>query len=175
MRRDLRSEKVLAGIKKGDSAVVFDWLMAALSYQGISDQVAYDYMQAHGRATWRDIEHGIAGDASCPKLASYWHFHDCRYEKSSRTCTQPDHINDCPLPCHDLRNGHLNQLAYSLFLFIRDLADGDLVGWKLEESCCCRQRRTSTTGVSMPGRPRGRWHIGRADPSVTKRVITIML
>jgi len=129
MRRDLRSEKVLAGIKKGDSAVVFDWLMAALSYQGISDQVAYDYMQAHGRATWRDIEHGIAGDASCPKLASYWHFHDCRYEKSSRTCTQPDHINDCPLPCHDLRNGHLNQLAYSLFLFIRDLVDDDLVGW----------------------------------------------
>jgi hypothetical protein len=28
-----------------------------------------------------------------------------------------------------LRNGHLNQTAYSLFLFIRDLADGDLIGW----------------------------------------------
>jgi hypothetical protein len=28
-----------------------------------------------------------------------------------------------------LRNGHLNQAAYSLFLFIRDLADGDLIGW----------------------------------------------
>jgi hypothetical protein len=28
-----------------------------------------------------------------------------------------------------LRNGHLNQLAYSLYLFIRDVADGDLVGW----------------------------------------------
>jgi hypothetical protein len=28
-----------------------------------------------------------------------------------------------------LRNGHLNQTAYSLFLFIRDIADGDLIGW----------------------------------------------
>jgi hypothetical protein len=28
-----------------------------------------------------------------------------------------------------LRNGHLNQLAYSLYLFIRDIADGDLIGW----------------------------------------------
>ena len=35
----------------------------------------------------------------------------------------------CPLPSHDLRNGHLNQAAYSLFLFIRDIVDGDLIGW----------------------------------------------
>ena len=33
------------------------------------------------------------------------------------------------MPSHDLRNGHLNQAAYSLFLFIRDLANGDLIGW----------------------------------------------
>jgi hypothetical protein len=35
----------------------------------------------------------------------------------------------CPVPTHNLRNGHLNQLAYSLYLFIRDIADGDLIGW----------------------------------------------
>ena len=33
------------------------------------------------------------------------------------------------MPKHLLRNGRLNQRAYSLFLFIRDIADGDLVGW----------------------------------------------
>jgi hypothetical protein len=103
--------------------------MAALSYQGISDQVAYDYMEKHGRASWRDIDQRLAHGVSCPKLKSYWHFHDCRYEKSSRTCAEPDHISRCPLPSHDLRNGHLNQIAYSLFLFIRDVADGDLIGW----------------------------------------------
>ena len=103
--------------------------MAALSYQGIADAVAYDYMERHGRATWRDIDQKLAAGASCPKLKSYWHFHGCRYEKASRTCTEPEHIGACPLPSHDLRNGHLNQIAYSLFLFIRDIADGDLVGW----------------------------------------------
>ena len=34
-----------------------------------------------------------------------------------------------PLPRHPLRNGRLNQTAYSLFLFIRDIAGGDIVGW----------------------------------------------
>jgi hypothetical protein len=41
----------------------------------------------------------------------------------------PKHRPGCPLPRHDLRNGRLNQTAYSLFLFMRDLADGDFVGW----------------------------------------------
>ena len=103
--------------------------MAALSYQGIADAVAYDYMERHGRAAWRDIDQKLGRGVSCPKLKSYWHFHGCRYEKASRTCAEPEHIGACPLPSHDLRNGHLNQAAYSLFLFIRDLADGDLIGW----------------------------------------------
>ena len=103
--------------------------MAALSYQGIADAVAYDYMERHGRAAWRDIDQKLGRGASCPKLKSYWHFHGCRYEKASRTCAEPEHIGACPLPSHDLRNGHLNQAAYSLFLFIRDIADGDLIGW----------------------------------------------
>ena len=60
---------------------------------------------------------------------TYWAFHACRYEKTSRTCAEPDHIATCPLPTHRLRNGHLNQIAYSLYLFIRDVAGGDLVGW----------------------------------------------
>src|SRR6266404_2306712 len=68
-------------------------------------------------------------DSTCPKLKSYWHFHDCRYDKISRTCAEPDHIRRCPVPKHDLRNGRLNQTAYSLYLFVRDVADGDLVSW----------------------------------------------
>src|ERR1700730_5857158 len=129
IRADLRAEKVRAAIRHHNTAAVFDWLMAGLSYQGISNQVAYDYMERHGRAAWRDIEQKLGRGASCPKLKSYWHFHDCRYDKVSRTCAEPDRIDCCPLPKHVLRNGRLNQTAYSLFLFIRDVADGDLVGW----------------------------------------------
>src|ERR1700736_623216 len=129
IRADLRAEKVRAAIRNRDTCPVFDWLMAGLSYQGISNQVAHDYMERHGRAAWHDIEQKLGRGASCPKLESYWHFHDCRYDKVSRTCAEPDHIRRCPLPKHVLRNGRLNQTAYSLFLFIRDVADGDLIGW----------------------------------------------
>jgi hypothetical protein len=129
IRAELRSEGVPSAIRHHDTAPLFDWLLAALSYQGISDRVAYDYMERHGRAQWCDIEQKLSAGTTCPKLQSYWHFHDCRYDKLSRTCGEPDHIGACPVPSHDLRNGRLNQTAYSLYLFIRDIADGDLVGW----------------------------------------------
>ena len=92
IRADLQADKVRAAIRNRDTAAVFDWLMAALSYQGISDQVAYDYMEQHGRAAWRDIDQKLGRGVSCPKLKSYWHFHGCRYDKVSRTCAEPDHI-----------------------------------------------------------------------------------
>ena len=65
----------------------------------------------------------------CPKLASYWHFDQCGYQKSACSCAQPQHFQLCQLPRHRFRNGRLNQTAYSLFLFIRDVAGGDLVRW----------------------------------------------
>src|SRR5262249_3919276 len=128
IRADLRADKVQAAIRNRNTGPVFDWLMSAFSYQGISDQVAYGYMERHGRTAWSGIVRQI-GRASCPKLKSYWHFYDCRYEKNGRTCAEPDHIGRCPLPQHNLRNGHLKQMAYSLFLFIRDVSDGGLIGW----------------------------------------------
>ena len=127
IRTDNRA--IRSAIKRHDTSALFDWLMAMLSYQGISDRVAHDYMEQHGRVTWREIQADLASGSSCPKLQSYWHFHGCRYHKTSGTCAEPDHIGQCPLPTHPLRNGRLNQSAYSLYLFIRDVADNDLVAW----------------------------------------------
>ena len=129
IRAELRAEGIPTAIRRHDTATLFDWLISALSYQGISDQVATEYMERHGRAQWADIDAKVAASPTCPKLKSYWHFHGCRYDKISRTCSEPDHIDGCPLPSHQLRNGRLNQMAYSLFLFVRDIAEGDLVGW----------------------------------------------
>jgi hypothetical protein len=129
IRADLQADGIPAAIQRHDTATLFDWLVAALSYQGISDQVTTEYMERHGRAQWADIDAKVAGSPACPKLRSYWHFYGCRYDKISRTCSEADHIDACPLPSHQLRNGRLNQMAYSLFLFIRDIADADLVGW----------------------------------------------
>jgi hypothetical protein len=130
---EVRSENgglsITASIRNGDTPALFDHLVSALSYQGISDQVAEAYMERYGSATWADIRAKLVQGVTCPKLKSYWHFHGCRYDKVSGTCAEPDHIEACPLPTHYLRNGRLNQMVYSLFLFIRDIADGDLVGW----------------------------------------------
>jgi hypothetical protein len=111
IRADLRAEGIPAAIRRHDTATLFDWLVSALSYQGISDQVASDYMERHGRAQWHDIDAKVAASPTCPKLKSYWHFHGCRYDKISRTCSEPDHIDACPVPSHQLRNGRLNQMA----------------------------------------------------------------
>jgi len=126
---EFRDPALCAAVERHDTATLFDRLIHDFSFQGISDEIAINYMHRHGQATWRSVRKNLAGRPSCPKLKSYWHFHTCRYEKTSSTCAEPDHIASCPLPTHRLRNGHLNQIAYSLYLFIRDVADGDLVGW----------------------------------------------
>ncbi len=126
---EFRDQALCAAVDRHDSAALFDRLMHDFSFQGISDEIAANYMRRHGQATWRSLRRNFAKRPACPKLKSYWLFHACRYEKTNRTCAEPDHIATCPLPTHRLRNGHLNQSAYSLFLFIRDVAEGDLVGW----------------------------------------------
>jgi hypothetical protein len=129
IRAGLAAEGVRAAIRKRKTALVFDWLIAELSYQGFANAIASDYMQRHGRVTWREIKRKLRHGATCPKLNSYWQFYGCGYSKLRRACAEPDHIGRCPLPSHDLRNGRLNQTAYALYLFIRDLADEDLIGW----------------------------------------------
>ena len=70
IRADLHAEGVRAAMRKRDTAPVFDWLMSALSYQGIADQIAYDYMEQHGYVQWGDITEKLAQGTTCPKLKS---------------------------------------------------------------------------------------------------------
>ena len=82
--------------------------------------------------TWAEIEAQLKSLATNPggdKLQGYWAFTGCQYHKGFQTCAEPNQFGDCPLPRHPLRNGRLNQTAYSLFLFIRDIAGGDIVTW----------------------------------------------
>jgi hypothetical protein len=129
IRADLRDCGIVRAIKDRDTPALFDWLVEVLSFQGISDSVAAGYMAQHGNVRWAEIAECLSRTPSCPKLGGYWRFFDCRYHKGSGTCTEPSHIDRCPLPHHPLRNGRLNQMAYSLFLFMRDVADNDFVGW----------------------------------------------
>jgi hypothetical protein len=127
--RSAANKNLAAAIERHDTAPLFDWLVEAFSYQGIADRIAHDYMKRHGKARWASIKASLSRNPSCPKLNSYWHFDNCGYRKGAATCSEPQQLPSCPLPALPLRNGNLNQMAYSLFLFIRDVAGGDLVAW----------------------------------------------
>jgi hypothetical protein len=124
-----RAYGVHKAVRDHNTTVLFAWLLEQFSFQGIADSVAQGYMDTHGTVTWADLERALSNSPTCPKLASYWTFHNCGYRKSHGACAEQDHLPGCPLPAAPLRNGSLNQLAYSLFLFIRDIAYGDLVAW----------------------------------------------
>ena len=128
-RADLRGRGIIRAVRGRDTPALFDWLVETLSFQGISDSAAAGYMAQHGGVRWSAIAAALSHNPSCSKLGGYWRFYDCQFQKGADSCSEPDHTGACPLPRHPLRNGRLNQMAYSLFLFIRDVADDDFVGW----------------------------------------------
>jgi hypothetical protein len=129
VQSDAIATGLVGAVAAHDTPRIFDWLIREVSHQGISDTVADGYIDRHGTVTWAEIATALATNPSCNKLAGYWAFTDCRYHKGFQTCANPDQFPGCPLPRHRLRNGRLNQTGYSLFLFIRDIAGGDIVGW----------------------------------------------
>jgi len=149
IRLELRHGGILDAVDRHDTQALFGWLMIGLSFQGISDAVADGYMARHGNVSWGDVARGLAGRPSCPKLNSHWQFYGCQYHKGTRTCAEPNHIESCPLPTHRLRNGRLNQAAYSLFLFIRDIAQGDLVRWIDDQLAQAARQRTGDRTAAM--------------------------
>jgi hypothetical protein len=140
VQRDLAAQGVLDALDRRDTPLIYNHLVRGLAYQGISDYVAHDYMERHGSVTWHQIEESLRAPPSCSKLHSYWQFHKCGYNKSSRICSEPKLTRRCPLAAHPLRNGRLNQSAYSLYFFMRDIAGGDFVGWL--ESNIAKGRRS---------------------------------
>jgi hypothetical protein len=85
--------------------------MWELSFQGISDTVAAGYIDRYGNVTLTEVADALAATPGCGKLHGYWAFTSCGYRKGLQTCAEPD------------------QFATSLFLFIREVADGDIVRW----------------------------------------------
>lgn len=123
---------LVAAIRSHDHSTIFEWLMEHFSYQGVSDAAARGFMDQNGRVTLAEVS-AVARNPTCPKLANYWQFHSCGYKKTKGVCEEPRHFRKCALPSLKLRNGRLNQTALSLFLFIRDVAGGDIVAWINQE------------------------------------------
>lgn len=112
-----------------DTPYLFEHLVGSFSMQGISDRAALTYMESHDRPSWRDLQQATSRPLACPKLRNYWTFCGCGYRKAARTCAEPAALAKCSVPRTVLRNGRLNQMTYSLFFFIRDVTDENLVDW----------------------------------------------
>src|SRR3954470_18061276 len=63
-RISLAGQGVIAAVRRHDTPVIFDWLMDAVSYQGVSDSIAYGYMEQHGRVRWHDLADALGKTAS---------------------------------------------------------------------------------------------------------------
>ncbi len=129
LRERLERQSVPAAVAAHDTPALYDWLIPTLSYQGVSDAVAWGYMDRYGSVTHAEVVAALDATPVCPRLGCYWSYAECGFAKSAYTCGSPEHLDVCPVPRHDLRNGRLNQTAYSLALFIRDVCGGDFVAW----------------------------------------------
>src|SRR5712691_364050 len=76
-RVGLAQHGAIAAVQRYDTAAIVDWLVDALSDRGVSDGIAYGYMEQHCRVRWHDIASALAAEPSCPKLKCYWAFEGC--------------------------------------------------------------------------------------------------
>ena len=113
-REYLLNAGIVSAVATHDTPVLYCWLMEAISYQGIADRIASDYLDRHGRVQWADVKDGLRRPDRCRKLATYWTFHGCGYRKSARTCAVPSKLPRCIVPALPMRNGTLAQSAAAL-------------------------------------------------------------
>ena len=120
---------VSAAVAARDPAPLFDWVVSLIARQGISNHAAEVFANRHGSPAWVEVITRMAGDARCARLRSRWHFEDCGYRRSTTTCSTPHHLLTCPVAEIPARKGALAEATIGFWLFVRDVAGGDLVGW----------------------------------------------
>src|SRR3712207_3600110 len=71
MRSQLTRQGIRAAVAQHNTPALFDWLIEVANYQGISDTIAWSYLEKDGRVLWRDIDGALQRALSCPKRASF--------------------------------------------------------------------------------------------------------
>jgi hypothetical protein len=60
---EFRDPQLCAAVERHDTAALFDRLIHDFSFQGISDEIAINYMRRHGQATCRSVRENLAVSA----------------------------------------------------------------------------------------------------------------
>lgn len=127
-RADIQRNGLHRAVRDHDDGPIFQWLYRGFNFSGVSDAIAASFLERHGEASMAEVGRGI-DQAQCAKLAHFENFTACGFQKTARRCAMPKLLRRCPVPQHDARNGRLAQAAYSLHLFMRDVAGGDFISW----------------------------------------------
>jgi hypothetical protein len=122
-------EPVIANILKSENAGLFEYLTGSFVYVGGSDRVNLKLWKAvKPRPTFHRIKDQLKR-ARCPRLGTFDDFHGCGYSKYLRTCGEPEYFPECPLPKYFMRFGRINQMVFSVYLFLRDRCRNDFPGF----------------------------------------------
>jgi hypothetical protein len=65
---EFRDPALCAAVERHDTAALFDRLIYDFSFQGISDEIAANYIAKHGQATWGSVHKNLERQQKCPKL-----------------------------------------------------------------------------------------------------------
>jgi len=99
----LSEAKIQDAVSGHKTGPLFDWLIASISLQGISDAIALDYDARHGGIRYVGIESALRASPICPRLRCYWSFDACNYRKGEMKCSEPGLQPFCP--CRNIRFG----------------------------------------------------------------------
>jgi hypothetical protein len=116
-------------VRAHHTPTLLDRFLAALALQGIGDHAAIVFQDRAGRPRYHAILRDLDRGPSCPRLRGFWTFDGCRYRRGQASCAEPRHLARCLVPRIPARKGALAVGAAALVLFVRDVADGDIVAW----------------------------------------------
>ncbi len=121
---------LIAAIDARDTTAIYRMLIDGFSLQGISDTNAFAYISKHGNAEWSALSTVLQStDRICPKLDGFEQYRGCRFRKHAATCANQASLPECPVPKLRLRKGLLNEQAVSLYFFVAEKCEGDVVAF----------------------------------------------
>ncbi len=107
------------------SIKLYQYFLESFLLSGGGDQSNQNYYNNQKyKPTFNRVKRALQA-AQCPKLTSFEAFKGCGYRKTTNNCTEPAFRGSCPLPRFDMKRGALNQMAFSLYFFRRDVCRRD--------------------------------------------------
>jgi hypothetical protein len=114
------------------SIKLYQYLLESFLLAGGGDQSNHGYyLKQQRKPSFNRVKQALKA-ATCPKLATFQTFKGCGYQKTKPRCREPAFLSTCPLPTFDMKRGSLNQMAFSLYFFLRDVAGRDFYAYVTE-------------------------------------------